>query len=61
MPPITLVEYGIKTKVPENMEAAIVRHLNANEQIDWLYREIVWKVIEDRRLDMDTLWPLHQQ
>ena len=58
VPPITLEEYGIKTAVPADMEAAIKRSLYANEPIDWLLRDVVWKVITDNNLDMDALWPL---
>ena len=58
MPAITLAEYGIKTTVPADEEAAIKRSLYANEPIDWLLRDVVWKVITDNNLDMDALWPL---
>ena len=54
---MTLEEYGIKTAVPADEEAAIIRCLQANEPIDWLRREIVWKVITDNDLDMEKLWP----
>ena len=58
VPPITLEEYGIKTTVPADEEAAIKQSLYANEPIDWLLRDVVWKVITDSNLDMDALWPL---
>ena len=58
VPPLTLEEYGIKTAVPADTEANIKRSLYANEPIDWLLRDVVWKVIADNNLDMDALWPL---
>ena len=58
VPAITLAEYGIKTTVPADEEATIKRSLYANEPIDWLLRDVVWKVITDNNLDMDALWPL---
>ena len=58
VPAITLAEYGIKTAVPADMEAAIKRSLYANEPIDWLLRDVVWKVITDNDLNMDEVWPL---
>ena len=57
MPPLTLEEEGIKTVVPAVEADAIIDQLTANKRIDWLRRELVWRVITDHGLDMDTLWP----
>ena len=57
VPAFTLEEYGIKTTVPVDEAEVIINHLKANVPFEWLKREIVWKVIEDYNLDMDTLWP----
>ena len=57
VPPLTLEEYGIKTTVPADEEEIIINHLYANKPVEWLKREIVWKVITDHKLDMDTIWP----
>ena len=61
VPPFTLEEYGIKTAVPADEVETILSHLYANKPYEWLKREIVWKVITDNKLDMDTIWPVSDQ